>query len=226
MDTDAHISQPPIARIFRLLHARWGPQGWWPADSALEMMVGAVLTQHTAWTNVERAISALKAAGLLDAKSLAAAEESELAQYLRPAGYFNVKARRLKALSVFLLEAYAGQPSRMQGRATADLRSELLAVHGVGPETADSILLYALGRPVFVVDDYTRRFLRRHGWLALRTDYESVAELFMRNHMADACFCNEYHALIVRLGKEYCRGRPLCADCPLQGLLPPGGPKP
>jgi len=225
MNTDTQISQPPIARIFGLLQARWGPQGWWPAESPLEMMVGAVLTQHTAWTNVVRTLSGLKEAGLMDADVLAGMAESDLAQYLRPAGYFNVKARRLKALAGFLRDMHGGLPARMQEEATPKLRKALLSVYGVGPETADSILLYALGRPVFVVDAYTRRFLHRHGWLAPGASYDEVAGLFTRRRRVDAVYCNEYHALIVRLGKEFCRGRPLCPDCPLQELLPPEGPR-
>ncbi len=217
------ISQPPIARIYQLLHGRWGPQHWWPADTPWEVMIGAVLTQNTSWTNVERAIAGMKGESILDCSTLAAMEESRLAAYLRPCGYFNIKVRRLKALAVFMRDKYGGDPERMRRHPTSNLRAELLDVHGVGPETADSILLYALGRPVFVIDAYTRRFLGRHGWVSPKAGYDDVAALFTRGKPADEAMFNEYHALIVRLGKEHCRGRPICEGCPLNELLPVGG---
>lgn len=202
---------------FRLLHAHYGPQHWWPGETPFEVMVGAVLTQNTAWTNVERAIANLKTAAALSAPALLAMPDAALAELIRPAGYFNVKARRLKALCAFLAEqGVADEPVALRDAAPLPrLRERLLAVHGVGEETADSILLYALDLPVFVVDAYTRRIFNRLGLLGGEEGYAAIQRAFMSRLPAEVRLYNEYHALIVRLGKHVCRPRPRCGECPL-----------
>jgi len=210
--------------VFRRLYRRWGSQHWWPGRTPLEIIVGAILTQNTNWANVEKAIANLRRAGLLSVRGLRRASEDELAAAVRPSGYYRQKARRLKAFVQFLQAHYRGSLARMLREPTDRLRPRLLAVHGIGPETADSILLYAAGRPVFVVDAYTRRVLRRHGWIRGDEPYDEIAALFMQALPRDPQLYNEYHALLVRLGKTYCRPRPRCEGCPLQNRLPPGGP--
>ena len=215
---------PPIRDIYDRLFSAWGPRRWWPAQSPLEMMVGAILTQNTAWTNVEKAIRRLRDARALRLDRLHDAPLSVLAEWIRPAGYFNVKALRLRALTSLIMDQYGGHLSRMLEESPEKLRQILLDVHGVGPETADSIVLYAAGHPVFVVDAYTRRFLFRHGWLWGDETYDDVAALFTRVLPADPKLYNEFHALVVELGKNHCRAKPNCASCPLRSLLPLGGP--
>ncbi len=213
-DREAAILRETYRRLFRA----YGPQRWWPGESAFEVMVGAILTQNTNWRNVEKAIANLKANRLLDTRRLAAVEAGELARLLRPAGYFNVKADRLKNFVAFLDARYRGTPERMAGTGTARLREELLAVKGIGPETADSILLYAAGRPVFVVDAYTKRILGRHRLLDGNEDYDEVQRFFEERLEPDVRLFNEFHALLVKVGKERCRRAPACTGCPLQGL--------
>lgn len=204
--------------VFDALFAAFGAQHWWPGETPLEVMIGAVLTQNTAWRNVERAIAQLRAADALDAETLLALPEATLAELIRPAGYFNVKARRLKALLRFLADQDALAHAHTLGAQTAlpELRRRLLAVHGVGEETADSILLYALGRPVFVVDTYTRRIFTRLGLLRGDERYADIQAAFQAHLPPDTRVYNEYHALIVRLGKDICRPRPRCATCPVR----------
>lgn len=180
-------------------------------------MVGAVLTQNTNWGNVERAIHNLKQKKVLSLRALHQMPASTLAGLIRPAGYFNVKASRLKNLVAFIVDEYQGSLKKMSGQQGVILRQQLLGVNGIGPETADSILLYALEKPVFVIDAYTRRILSRHGLIDPRADYHALQEVFMNNLKSDLAFFNEYHALIVRLGKDFCRPRPRCASCPLGG---------
>lgn len=216
---------PPVIPVYRALMRAFGPQHWWPARTRFEMMAGAVLTQNTAWTNVEKAIANLRAARALAPDVIAAMPEVALAQLIRPAGYFNVKARRLKHFAEWLMNRFDGNISRMFQMDTNNLRTELLAVHGIGKETADSILLYAGKHPVFVVDTYTRRFMTRHGWLDERADYDDVAAIFVRGLVAIPStrrvgVYNEYHALIVELAKRHCRTKPDCDGCPLQRWLP------
>jgi endonuclease-3 related protein len=198
---------------FRRLFDRWGPQHWWPGETPFEIMVGAVLTQNTAWTNVERAIANLKGAGALDPGAIAAMAPERLAALLRPAGYFNVKARRLRAFCRWYLER--GGFEALRAEPTERLRSALLAVHGVGPETADDILLYAFGRPVFVVDAYTKRLFARLGWISDGVGYEALRRAVERAWGPDPARFNELHALIVRHAKTTCRPHPQCADCVL-----------
>ena len=215
--------QATLEQVFRRLKSRFGPQFWWPGDSAFEIVVGAVLVQNTNWKNVERALDNLRDAGLLAARSLYELPPEELEQLIRPAGYYRVKARRLRNLLGWLIDRFDGSLEQMFHTPLDVLRAELLAVSGIGPETADSILLYAGGLPTFVVDAYTTRVLVRHGWIDAEADYYRTKELFEENLPADAALFNEYHALLVRLGKEYCRKTPKCAGCPLEELLPEGG---
>jgi endonuclease-3 related protein len=213
----------PSARlneIYEYLCEAYGPQHWWPADTSLEVMVGAVLTQNTNWRGVEKAINNLKLGGLLSVEKLHATDKDKLARLIRPSGYFNLKARRLKNLIEFVVEAYAGDLEVMGREDTNKLRRELLTVKGIGPETADSILLYGFNRPIFVVDTYTRRVLSRHGLIEYTADYQRLQELFMHNLPEDASTFNEYHALLVRVGKLHCKRSPSCQGCPLESLLP------
>jgi endonuclease III related protein len=195
----------------RLL-AAYGPQGWWPADTAFEMMVGAILTQNTSWTNVERAIANLRAHGLLDASTITACDEVQLAAALRPSGYFNQKAHRLQRFAAFYLE-HGGEAGL---RRLSDPRQALLALHGIGPETADSMLLYALNMPVFVIDAYTRRIFARLGATSPDAGYHVLQDYFQRQLPASVPLFKEFHALIVMHAKQHCRTRPACSDCPLR----------
>jgi endonuclease-3 related protein len=206
------------------LFAANGHQHWWPGETRFEIMVGAVLTQNTAWVNVERAILNLKQARVLTPATIVAASPRRLAVLLKPSGYFNVKAKRLRAFCRWLIAE--GGARRLARLPTDELRRRLLAVHGVGPETADDILLYAFDRPVFVVDAYTRRIFTRLGFLEGREDYETIRALFERALGADVPLYNEYHALIVRHGKDICRPKPRCDLCTLRGLCPSASIKP
>jgi len=205
----------------RLLEAH-GAQAWWPAETAFEVMLGAILTQNTAWTNVERALARLARRCPLEVDALLALPEAELADAIRPAGYFNVKAKRLRAFCAAF--AAAGGQDALAALDTAALRETLLAIHGVGAETADDMLLYAFERPVFVVDAYTRRLFTRLGLLTGKEDYETVRTRFEQEFGPDAALFNEYHALIVRHAKEICRSRaPRCADCCLADVCAAAG---
>ncbi len=184
-------------------------------------MVGAVLTQNTNWKNVERAILNLKQAEMLSLEKISALPQAALAEYLRPAGYYNIKAGRLQNLFRMINDRYQGDLEQLFGEETEQLRSCLLAVKGIGPETADSITLYAANRPVFVVDTYTHRILTRHNIIDEQSGYYDIQELFVDNLESDAGLFNEYHALIVQTGKEYCRKKnPRCDECPLKGVDP------
>jgi len=204
--------------VYRRLHAAHGPQHWWPGDSTFEIMVGAVLTQNTAWTNVEKAIANLKAAKALSPAAIATAPHRRLAAWLKPSGYFNIKAQRLRALCAWLIRK--GGAKRIARLPTAVLRAELLQVHGIGPETADDILLYAFNRPVFVVDAYTRRLFQRLGLIRGDEKYELLRQWFETALVADAPLFSEYHALIVVHAKDVCRKRPICGACKLVPLCP------
>ena len=208
--------------IYRCLYAAYGPQHWWPGETPFEVIVGAILTQSAAWTNVEKAIVNLKAAGALSPQGLARLSEGELARLVYPAGYFNAKARKLKAFVALLFQRFEGDLQGLLAAPVEELRPLLLATHGIGPETADSILLYAAGRPVFVIDAYTRRMFARLRVTPDRDSYASWRALFMANLEADAALFNEYHALIVRHGKEVCRRQPLCGRCPLRATCRTG----
>jgi endonuclease-3 related protein len=208
----------PLHRVFDRLYARYGPQQWWPGETPFEVMVGAVLTQNTAWSNVEKAIANLQANHALSPAAILAAPPASLSEWLRPSGYFNVKAARLREFCRWYAER--GELAGLQSLATDALRRELLAVKGVGPETADDILLYAFARPVFVVDAYTRRIFSRLALISGEEDYETVRGFFERGLRGSeeqrVALFNEYHALIVIHAKEACRKQPVCGDCPLR----------
>ncbi len=206
------------------MERHYGPTGWWPGDSPFEIAVGAILTQNTAWRNVEKAIANLKSARMLSPRAIVAAPDDALEGALRPSGYFRVKARRLRSFCAHLNTRYGGSIKRMMRRPAAELRTELLGIHGIGPETADDILLYACGHAVFVVDAYTRRIFIRHGLVPSRIGYEDLRALFERNLDADVPMFREYHGLIVYTGKDFCRSTPKCECCPLAPELKPGQP--
>ncbi|MHB1942537.1 MAG: endonuclease [Acidiferrobacteraceae bacterium] len=202
----------------------YGTSGWWPAESRFEVMVGAVLTQNTAWANVERAIAELRRADLLSPEAIAAVDPGQLASLIRSSGYFNVKAARLKALVAWIYEK--GGLEALDQMPTAVLRERLLEVKGVGPETADDILLYAFHRPVFVIDAYTRRLFSRLGMIGGGEHYEILRRRFEEIFPGDVARLNEYHALIVRHAKDVCRSRPLCPGCVLKDMCTVGALQP
>jgi len=205
-----------LGKIYAKLFNAFGPQHWWPGETPFEVAVGAVLTQNTNWGNVERAINNLKKARALDPFKIYRMSNERLAKLIKPSGYYNIKAERLKAFIRFLVEDYQGSMERMKKEETALLREKLLAVKGIGPETADSILLYALGKPVFVIDAYTKRVLSRHDILRADEPYSKYQEKFHKALIKDIKMFNEYHALLVKLGKDYCKPKPVCGECPLR----------
>ena len=206
-----------LEAIYDKLYRHFGPQAWWPGETPFEVIVGAILTQNTNWQNVSKAIANLKKAKVLSPKKLCSLPQSRLAQLIRPSGYFNIKAKRLKEFLNFLFKNYEGSLKKMFSRPLEDLRKEILAVRGIGPETADSILLYAGGLPVFVVDAYTKRIFSRQKLLSEDADYHAVQKIFVENLKKDVRLYNEYHALIVRLGKDFCKKtKPRCEICPIK----------
>jgi endonuclease-3 related protein len=208
-----------LLAVYRRLRDHFGPQHWWPAESPFEMMVGAILTQNTAWRNVEAAIANLKAAGRLSPRGIREAPPAELAALIRPSGYFNLKTKRLQAFVTWFDEEHGADPRALAAAPLATIRPALLEVYGIGPETADSILLYAAGRPTFVVDAYTQRIFARLDLVPDDATYEGTRRLCLEHLPAEVGLCNEYHALLVALGKAYCRPRRApCARCPLRGL--------
>jgi endonuclease-3 related protein len=219
-----HGSSSPEAREERLVQwyeallGRFGPQGWWPGRTPFEVAVGAILTQNTAWSNVERAVANLRRAGALSCRGMRALSEKRLAGLIRPSGYFNQKARKLRDFLAWLASRdRGGSVARALRGPLEEVRESLLAVRGIGPETADSVLLYAGERPVFVIDAYTRRVLERHRLARAGDSYEDLRALFERSLPPSVPIYNEYHALLVRLGKERCAKRaPRCARCPLE----------
>ncbi len=213
-----------LNEAYEKLLAAFGPQNWWPAETPFEVIVGAVLTQNTSWKNVEYALENLREVGALSLDVIHAMHAEELAELIRPAGYYNIKAKRLKNLVRFIVEQHNGDLPQLFARSAHDLREQLLQVNGIGFETADSIVLYAAHLPIFVVDAYTARVLKRHGWIEPEADYQAIQELFEYHLPQDVSLYNEYHALIVRVGKEYCGKKPKCEQCPLVGLLPESGP--
>lgn len=214
------LAAKDLKACYESLFERFGPQGWWPGNTRFEVITGAILTQNTSWTNVEKAIRNLKAARLLIPDKMHYIDSKTLADLIRPAGYFNIKAKRLKNFTSFLFRGYSGSLDRLFRKDRAALRKELLDVNGIGPETADSIMLYAGSKPEFVVDAYTKRIFSRHGLVQIDAGYDAVKAVFTENLPADTALFNEYHALIVRTAKDYCRSKkPLCAECPLKGYL-------
>jgi endonuclease III related protein len=210
-----------LRSYFEAMSKQLGPMNWWPANSVFEVIVGAILTQNTAWTNVKLALANLRRERLLTVRAISRVGEPRLAELIRPSGYYRQKAKRLKAFVAFLECEYGGSLRRMSAAPTAKLREQLLAVHGIGPETADSILLYAAEHPVFVVDAYTKRLVARHSVMHEEAKYTEVQALFMRHLPREAKLYNEYHALIVNVGKKWCRAREArCRECPLGKFLP------
>ncbi len=217
-------SKARLLRLYRALQARYGPQGWWPARTAFEVAVGAILTQHTAWPGAARAVAALRAHRLLTPRRLAGCDVVALGALVRPAGTYRLKARRLLDFTGWLLERFGGDFRAMRRAPLGPVRRELLGVPGLGPETADAILLYAAGRPVFVADAYTRRVLVRHRLLRLHAGYEET-RAFLEAHLpSDPALFNEFHALLVAVAKAHCRTIPRCDSCPARFDLM-GGPE-
>lgn len=206
--------------VYHRLYTAYGPQHWWPGEAPFEVVVGAILTQSAAWINVEKAIANLKSAGALTPEGLAQLPEAELARLVYPSGYFNAKARKLKAFLTLLSQSFAGDMGRLLALPASELRPLLLATYGIGPETADSILLYAAGQPIFVIDAYTRRTFSRLGFSPERDTYTAWQDLFQRHLPEEAPLFNEYHALNVRHGKDVCRSKPDCGVCPLAEICP------
>jgi len=202
--------------VYNKLYSHFGPQYWWPAETYFEVIVGAILTQNTNWLNVEKAIKNLKDKKLLTPAKLHRLPQERLAPFIKSTGYYNIKAKRLKEFLNFLFKSYQGSLLRLSLADTQVLRKQLLCVNGIGPETADSILLYALNKPVFVIDAYTKRILSRHRFIKEDSSYEETQNLFMKNLKNDIKLYNEYHALLVKLGKEFClKNKPKCNICPL-----------
>jgi endonuclease-3 related protein len=204
--------------IYRRLLDCFGPQHWWPAEEPFEVIVGAILTQSAAWGNVEKAMANLKQAEALSSAKLRRLQLPRLAKMVHPCGYYNAKALKLKSFAFWLGNHYNDDLDRLFAVNTDDLRQQLLSVHGIGRETADSILLYAAGKPVFVIDAYTRRILSRISLIPEKDSYDGYQAFFMEHLPADAAMFNEYHALLVRLGKDFCRRRPLCPQCCLSDM--------
>jgi len=204
--------------IYNLLYTAFGSRNWWPAGTAEEVIIGAILTQNITWKNVEQAIAALKARRALSFKAIAAMDEQELARIIQPARFLNQKARALKAFADYFDGTYGYCLQRMKRQDVWELRDELLGLYRIGPETADSILLYALEKPVFVIDLYTKRILSRHGLLTMEDPYAAYQKFFMDALAPDVPLYNEYHALLVHLGNQFCKPRPLCEKCPLHSL--------
>lgn len=208
-----------LETIYALMAAHYGPTHWWPGESPFEIAVGAVLTQNTAWTNVEKAIANLKAAELLAPAAILASPDGTLEQALTPSGYFRVKAKRLRSFCAYLVDTHHGSMSRMARAPLEKLRPALLEVNGIGPETADDILLYACEKTVFVVDAYTRRIFSRHGLVPEDIYYEDLRAIFEDHLEPDLHTFKEYHGLIVWTGKDFCRRTPRCETCPLGPML-------
>lgn len=210
----------PIMAVYNDLLNQIGKRNWWPAESPFEVIVGAILTQNTSWKNVEKAILNLKLQNLLAPEALRDIPVETLASAIRPSGYYNQKAKKIKEFVKYFFDRYDGSIIKMRKKEKQALRKELLEIHGIGPETADAILLYALEKPVFVVDTYTKRILERHSWLNHKATYQDIQHLFMSNLPLDTQLYNEYHALIDFVGHNYCRKQPKCQECPLEGRLP------
>ncbi|HXT72977.1 MAG TPA: endonuclease III domain-containing protein [Candidatus Angelobacter sp.] len=214
------VPTTPLASYYHTLYGSLGPQSWWPAKTPFEVIVGAILTQNTNWTNVERAIANLRREHLLSPRAMERVSTTHLASLIRSSGYFRQKAKKLKAFVRFLRDEYSGSLKRMFHTPTAELREKLLGVHGIGPETADSILLYAGTKEIFVVDAYTKRILSRHGWVGDKATYEEMRTLVESHLPRDVSRYNEFHALLVNVGKNWCRPRNArCSECPLGPFL-------
>ena len=213
-----HSIKQTLLNIYHQLMAHYGPQNWWPAEEPFEVIIGAILTQSAAWSNVEKAIANLKSAKALSPEALRRLSLSKLARLIHPCGYYNAKARKLQSFTHWLGEYYNDDLDKLFANDTCRLRQQLLYIHGIGQETADSILLYAAGKPIFVIDAYTRRITNRIGLTPDDNSYTAYQTLFMNNLPNDARLFNEYHALLVCLAKNVCRTRPLCCQCCLNSL--------
>jgi len=206
-----------LIEMFELMFNHQGPLNWWPGEDTFEIMIGAILTQNTAWKNVEKAITQMKEKKILSPEAILTIDEEELSQVIRPSGYHRIKAKRLKDFVKFIFEKYGANLIKMKTRPLYALRDELLSIKGIGAETADSILLYALEKPICVVDAYTKRILYRHKIISSsKDDYEDIQKLFMENLETDVALFNEFHAQIVNIGKNYCKREPKCELCPLK----------
>jgi len=214
----AQKSSKVLEQIYDKLFSFFGPQHWWSGKTPFEVIVGAILTQNTSWINVSKAIDNLKGEKLLSPVALKKVSINKLARLIRPSGYYNQKAKKLKNFVSFLFNRYQGNLKNMFRQDLIKLREELLSVNGIGPETADSILLYASEKPIFVVDAYTKRILSRHKLIGEDYDYHRVQEIFMKNLKPEVKLFNEYHALFVKLGKDICKTKPNCLICPLKKL--------
>ena len=208
-----------VRQVYDLLHERYGPQGWWPAETKLEVVLGAILVQSTAWGNAAKALDAIREAGVLDVAALARLSEGEIAELVRSSGFYTVKARRVKAFVEHVMEGHGGDLDAMLNQDAAESRRELLGIHGIGEETADCIVLYGAGKPTFVIDEYTRRIVGRLGvGPGGRGSYADYQRLFEEAMPSDARVFGEFHALLVALGKDVCRKNPLCGGCALKQM--------
>ena len=207
-----------LMKIYETLFEAFGARRWWPGETPFEIMAGAILTQNTSWRNVEKAIQQLKQRGVLTPEGIHQLRRSQLAPLIRSSGYYHIKAERLKGFVHFLFEEYGGDLERMRMENLEELRKKLLHIKGIGPETCDSILLYGLEKPIFVVDAYTKRILSRHGIIPEKASYEEIQRLFMDDLPPDEKLFNEYHALLVHLGKTTCLKKPKCEICPIQEI--------
>ncbi len=218
--TGVNPTSTRLMAIYNAMYDEFGPQHWWPARTRFEMIVGAILTQNTAWSNVEKAIGALRKKRLLTPGAMREVSPARLGRLIRPAGYFNLKAKRLKGFLAHLYKEHNGSITRLLKKDAGPLREELLGIYGIGPETADSIMLYGAREAEFVVDAYTLRMMSRHGLAKEAAGYDELKALFTKNLTPDAALYNEYHALIVKVGKDYCKTKkPRCAECPLERFL-------
>jgi len=208
-----------LGKFFDALLGAYGPQHWWPGHAGpTEIIIGAILTQNTSWKNVEKAIAQLRAAGLMNWAALRDVDVADLAERIRPAGYYNLKARRLKHFVDWLWDQHDGKLDGLGSLSLGQLRQDLLRINGIGPETADAILLYALEMPTFVVDAYTRRVAVRHRLIDEEVDYDRLKSLFEDHLPEDVAMFNEFHALLVEVGKRHCKPTARCEGCPLAGF--------
>jgi len=205
-------------KIYTRLYQAYGPRHWWPGETPFEVMVGAILTQNTSWKNVEMAIRKLKENRVLNPDGIYRLKEEPLGLLIRASGFYRIKAKRLKTFVSFLFDEYEGDIHKMKRGRVSNLREKLLGIHGIGPETADSILLYGLQKPIFVVDAYTKKVLSRHGIVSEKASYETIQNLFMEHLPHEEKLFNEYHALLVHLGKNVCKKRPECNKCPIKDV--------
>ncbi len=212
------IDRDGLLKMYNAMVGRFGVRNWWPGESPLEICIGAILTQNTSWKNVEKAIGAIKGQGLMEISRLYDIDQGELAEIIRPAGYYNVKAKRLKNFINHVQESFGGALERLFNLNLNRLRKELLSLNGIGPETADSMILYAAGKPIFVVDLYTTRILSRHKFVNDKAPYDEAQALFHERLERDVSLYNDFHAQFVAVGNNFCKPKPKCDDCPLNYL--------